>query len=48
MIHYGVHREGEIISGYITKFMSKQYTKQGKMLELRQEIAYVLHTIGNR
>jgi hypothetical protein len=48
MRHYGVHREGEIISGYMTKFMSKQYAKEGKMFELRNEIAHTIRTIRNK
>ncbi|UJR11158.1 hypothetical protein I4U23_015339 [Adineta vaga] len=48
MRHYGIYREGEIISGYILKFMSKQYAKEGKIFELSNEIAHVIRTMRNR
>ncbi|CAF1156330.1 unnamed protein product [Rotaria sordida] len=48
MRHYGLHRESEIISGYITKFMSKQYAKQGKLFELRNEIANTIRSLRNK
>jgi hypothetical protein len=48
MRHYGLHRESEIISGYITKFMSKQYAKQGKLFELRNEIANAIQSLRNK
>ncbi|CAF3858814.1 unnamed protein product, partial [Rotaria magnacalcarata] len=48
MRHYGLHRESEIISGYIIKFMSKQYAKQGKIFELRNEITNAIRSLRNK
>jgi hypothetical protein len=31
MRHYGLFEESEIVSGYITKCMNKQYAKKEKM-----------------
>ncbi|CAM4955855.1 unnamed protein product [Rotaria socialis] len=48
MRHYGLHRESEIISGYIIKFMSKQYAKRGKIFELRNEITNAIRSLRNK
>ena len=48
MRHYGVRHEAEIISGYITKFMSRQYAKEGKLFELRNEIVHTIRAMRHR
>ena len=48
MRHYGVRHETEIISGYMTKFMSRQYAKEGKLFELRNEIAHAIRAMRHK
>ena len=48
MRHYGLFRESEIVSGYITKLMSKQYAQEGKMFEVRNEITSAVRSLRHR
>lgn len=44
MRQYGIRREGELLPGYILKFTNKQYAKQAKAFEIRNEIAHAVRT----
>ena len=48
MRHYGVRHETEILSGYMTKFMSRQHSKEGKLFELRNEIAHAIRVMRHK
>ena len=45
MRQYGIRREGELLSGYILKFTNKQYAKQAKAFEIRNEIAHAVRAV---
>jgi RNA-dependent RNA polymerase len=48
MRQYGIEHEVEIVSGYILKFTSKQYAKETKLFELRNEIAHAYRVIQDK
>jgi RNA-dependent RNA polymerase len=48
MRQYGIKHEAEIISGYILKFNSKQYAKETKIFELRNEITHAYRVIRDK
>ena len=48
MRQYGIPNEAELVSGYISKFTTKQYAKQAKTFELRNEIAHAVKTIRDK
>ena len=48
MRQYGIKHEVEIVSGYILKFNSKQYSNQTKLFELRNEIAHAYRVIRDK
>ncbi|CAF4083207.1 unnamed protein product [Adineta steineri] len=48
MRQYGIQSEAELVSGYILKFTTKQYSKQAKTFELRNEISHAVKTIQDK
>lgn len=48
MRQYGIRQEAEIVSGYIIQFTSKQYVKQTKIFDLRNEIAHACKVIQEK
>jgi RNA-dependent RNA polymerase len=48
MRQYGIKHEAEIVSGYILKFTSKQYAKETKIFELRNEITHAYRVIQDK
>ncbi|UJR07128.1 hypothetical protein I4U23_011416 [Adineta vaga] len=48
MRQYGIQNEAELVSGYILKFTSKQYVKQSKLFDLRNEISYAVKVIQDK
>jgi RNA-dependent RNA polymerase len=48
MRQYGIQSEAELVSGYILKFTTKQYTKQAKTFELRNEISHAVKMIQDK
>ncbi len=48
MRQYGIKHEVEIVSGYILRFTSKQYAKETKLFELRNEITYAYRVIQDK
>ena len=48
MRQYGIQNEAQIVSGYILKFTSKQYAKQAKMFDLRNEISHAVKVIQDK
>jgi RNA-dependent RNA polymerase len=48
MRQYGIQNEAELVSGYILKFTTKQYTKQAKTFELRNEISHAVKMIQDK
>ncbi len=48
MRQYGIKHEVEIVSGYILRFTSKQYAKETKLFELRNEISYAYRVIQDK
>jgi hypothetical protein len=48
MRQYGIRREGELLSGYILRFMNKQYAKQAKAFEIRNEIAHAVRAVREK
>ena len=48
MRQYGMQNEQEVISGYILKFNAKQYAKEAKIFEIRQEITNAYRVIREK
>jgi hypothetical protein len=48
MRQYGIQSEAQLVSGYILKFTSKQYAKQAKIFDLRNEISHAVKIIQNK
>ncbi len=48
MRQYGIQSEAELVSGYILKFTTKQYAKQAKMFDLRNEISHAVKAIQDK
>jgi len=48
MRQYGIKHEAEIVSGYILQFTSKQYAKETKLFELRNEITHAYRVIQDK
>jgi RNA-dependent RNA polymerase len=48
MRQYGIKHEAEVVSGYILKFTSKQYVKETKLFELRNEITHAYRVIQDK
>ncbi len=48
MRQYGIKHEAELVSGYILKFTSKQYAKETKLFELRNEITHAYRVIRDK
>ena len=48
MRQYGIRHEVELVSGYILKFTSKQYTRETKLFDLRNEITHAYRIIQDR
>ncbi len=48
MRQYGIQSEAQLVSGYILKFTSKQYAKQAKMFDLRNEISHAVKIIQDK
>jgi hypothetical protein len=48
MRQYGIKHEAEVVSGYILKFTSKQYAKETKLFELRNEITHAYRVIQDK
>ena len=48
MRQYGIKHEVEIVSGYILGFTSKQYAKETKLFELRNEISHACRVIQDK
>ncbi|CAF3855780.1 unnamed protein product, partial [Rotaria sp. Silwood1] len=48
MRQYGIKHEVELVSGYILKFNSKQYTKEKRIFELRNEITHAYRVIRDK
>ena len=48
MRQYGIKNEAELVSGYILKFTSKQYAKETKLFELRNEITHAYRVIQDK
>lgn len=45
MRQYGITHEQEVISGYILKFNSREYAKDGNIFELKKDIAHAYRAI---
>jgi hypothetical protein len=48
MRQYGIKNEAELVSGYILQFTSKQYVKQTKVFDLRNEISHAVKIIHDK
>ena len=48
MRQYGIQYEVELVSGYILRFTSKQYAKETKLFELRNEINHAYKVIQDK
>ncbi|CAF3432324.1 unnamed protein product [Rotaria sp. Silwood1] len=48
MRQYGIKHEVEVLSGYILKFTSKQYAKETKIFDLRNEITHTYRVIQEK
>ncbi|CAF3656841.1 unnamed protein product [Rotaria sordida] len=48
MRQYGIEHEVEVVSGYILKFTSKQYAKETKIFDLRNEITHAYRVIQDK
>ena len=48
MRQYGIQNEAELVTGYILKFTAKQYTKQSKTFDLRNEISHAVKMIQEK
>ncbi|UJR27682.1 hypothetical protein I4U23_008960 [Adineta vaga] len=48
MKQYGIEYEVEIVSGYILKFTSKQYAKETKLFDLKNEITHAYRILQNK
>lgn len=48
MRQYGIKNEAELVSGYILQFTSKQYVKQTKVFDLRNEINHAVKIIHDK
>lgn len=48
MRQYGIQNEAELVTGYILKFTAKQYKKNGKTFDLRNEISHAVKVIQEK
>jgi hypothetical protein len=48
MRQYGIKNEVELVSGYILKFISKQYANETKLFDLRNEISHAYRIIRDK
>lgn len=48
MRQYGIRNEAELVSGYILQFTSKQYVKQRKLYDLKNEISHSVKILQNK
>jgi RNA-dependent RNA polymerase len=48
MRQYGIKHEVELVSGYILKFISKQYSSETKLFDLRNEINHAYRVIRDK
>jgi RNA-dependent RNA polymerase len=48
MRQYGIKNEVEVVSGYILKLTSKQYSKETKLFELTKEITHAYRVIQDK
>ena len=48
MRQYGIRHEVEVVSGYILKFTSKQYMRETKLFDLRNEITHAYRIIQDK
>ena len=48
MQQYGIKHEVEVVSGYVLKFTSKQYEKEKKLFNLRNETTHAYRTIQDK
>ena len=48
MRQYGITHEQEVISGYILKFNSRQYAKDGNIFQLKQDITHAYRAIRTK
>ncbi len=48
MRQYGIKHEVELVSGYILKFISKQYANETKLFDLRNEINHAYRVIRDK
>lgn len=48
MRQYGIKHEVELVSGYILKFISKQYSNETKIFDLRNEINHAYQVIRDK
>ena len=48
MRQYGIRTEAELVSGYILKFTTKQYAKQAKTFDLRNQISHAVKVIQEK
>ncbi len=48
MRQYGIKHEAEVVSGYILKFTSRQYAKETKLFDLRNEITHAYRVIQDK
>lgn len=48
MRQYGIKSEAELVTGYILKFTTKQYAKQAKTFDLRNEISHAVKAIQEK
>lgn len=48
MKQYGIRHEVEFVSGYILKFTSKQYMRETKLFDLRNEISHAYRVIQDK
>lgn len=48
MRQYGIKHEVEFISGYILKFISRQYSNETKLFDIRNEISHAYRVIRDK
>lgn len=48
MRQYGIQNEAELVSGYVLKFTTRQYSKQAKTFDLRNEISHAVKMIQDK
>jgi hypothetical protein len=48
MRQYGIPHEAELVSGYLSKFNSKQYQNEAKLFDLRNEISHAYKVVRDK